>query len=137
MEKQAGRARQAFQKSAKEAGFFAYGTTKLVSPSISANDVPPKARKEEERQPDLRGKIGGGAGGGGGDEKKRHPFIEGLLETLPPAALGMPKTEWELQERQEWLQTAAGIFNLIYKASAEDTGRNVVTVVPLPPSSAK
>jgi hypothetical protein len=136
VEKQAGRARQAFQKSAKEAGFFAYGNTKLVYPSISANDPPPKAKEEEERPPDPKVPLGGNDGGGGG-EKKRHPFIEGLLETLPPAAIGMPKTEWPLQERQEWLQTAAGIFNLIYKAGAEDAGRNVVTVVPLPPSSAK
>jgi hypothetical protein len=137
VEKQAARARQAFQKSAKEAGFFTYGATKLVYPAIGANEVPPKVKEDENRLPDPKQKNGGtGNGGGGGNEKKRHPFIEGLLETLPPAELGMPKTEWSLQDRQEWLQTAAGIFNLIYKAGTEDTGRNVVTVVPLPPKSA-
>jgi hypothetical protein len=40
----------------------------------------------------------------------RHPFIEGLLQTLPE-----PHTDWPAQDRAKWLQTAANIFDLIYK----------------------
>ena len=40
----------------------------------------------------------------------RHPFIEGLLQTLPP-----PHTDWAATDRAKWLQTAANIFDLIYK----------------------
>src|SRR6476646_3426990 len=40
----------------------------------------------------------------------RHPFIEGLLKTLPE-----PETEWKSADRVKWLQTAANIFDLIYK----------------------
>ena len=130
--KQTGKARQAFQKSAKEAGFFAYGATKLVYPALGGAAVPPKVKEPEALTPDPKGKSGNG--GDGGDGKKRHPFIEGLLETLPPAALGAQKTEWSLKDRQDWLQTAAGIFNLIYKASAEDKG-GAITVSAAWPSN--
>jgi hypothetical protein len=138
--KQKERARQAFQKSAKESGFFAYGSTKLVYPSLGAGSPGKSTESVTDLGPKSGVKNGGdGGNGNGGDRKKRHPFIEGLLETLPAAVLGMEKTEWSLQGRREWLQTASGIFNLIYKGTGEDTDGYslVVTVVPLPPSSAK
>ncbi len=131
--KQTGKARQAFQKSAKEAGFFAYGTTKLIYPALGSAALSPKVKDLEEVTPDPKPKNGNGDDGG--DGKKRHPFIEGLLETLPAAVLGANKTEWSLQGRQEWLQTAAGIFNLIYVACAEDKGGSVNVSVARPPNS--
>ena len=39
-----------------------------------------------------------------------HPFVQGLLKTLPE-----PETEWPSSARVKWLQTAANIFDLIYK----------------------
>jgi hypothetical protein len=134
--KQKDKARQVFQRSAKEAGFFAYGTTKLVYPALSNGT--PKGKDKDEEKPLLEPPNNGGNGGNGGGVK-RHPFIEGLLETLPMAALGTPKVEWSLQDRREWLQTAAGIFNLIYKSNEEDAATRalVVSFIPLPPSSAK
>lgn len=126
--KQTSKARQAFQKSAKEAGFFAYGSTKLVYPALGGAAAPPKNKDAEEHPPEVKVKLGNG--GDGGDGKKRHPFIEGLLETLPPAALGLERVEWSLQGRQEWLQTAAGIFNLIYTAGIDDKSSSLsVSVV--------
>jgi hypothetical protein len=44
--------------------------------------------------------------------------IVGLLQTLPRAMFGdtgAPETEWTTQARAKWLQTAANIFDLIYK----------------------
>jgi hypothetical protein len=54
----------------------------------------------------------GGTGGSGDGEKPRHPFIEGLLKTLPDPD---SDEEWPLDKRVKWLQTAANIFDLIYK----------------------
>jgi hypothetical protein len=130
--KQKDKARQAFQRSAQQAGFFAYGTTKLVYPVLSGKDIKgapangddpnkksPKDKDEDEEEKKLKK-------GGSGEPPTYHPFIAGLLETLPPT--GVPKTEWTLQGRQDWLQTAAGIFNLIYKTSAEDKGTVTVSL---------
>jgi hypothetical protein len=50
---------------------------------------------------------GDGGGGGGGD---LHPFIRGLLETLPE-----PSTAWPIHDQVKWLETAASIFSLIYE----------------------
>lgn len=47
-----------------------------------------------------------------------HPFILGLLKTLPKPAFdenGSPETDWASPARMKWLQTAANIFDLIYK----------------------
>jgi hypothetical protein len=48
-----------------------------------------------------------------------RPFIRGLLKTLRE-----PVTEWAVAARVKWLQTAANIFDLIYKG---DGGGIVVT----------
>jgi hypothetical protein len=124
-QKQSDKARQAFQRSAQSAGFFAFGTTKLVLPSIKSSHVdttppPPPPAEEDE-------KLRRGGGNGGGNGSGLHPFVQGLLETLPPTTTAA-KAEWSLQERTDWLQTAAGIFNLIYKAADGDAGAVSVSV---------
>ncbi|WP_260703265.1 hypothetical protein [Edaphobacter flagellatus] len=122
--KQKDKARQAFQRSAKEAGFFAYGTTKLVYPVLGTLE---RVAKEKGADipldtPKIHDKKTSNSGGTGGGDL--HPFIQGLLKTLPEVA-----TEWTQQGRQQWLQTAAGIFNLIYQASADDKGTIQVAIV--------
>jgi hypothetical protein len=44
-----------------------------------------------------------------------HPFIEGLLKTLPD-----PGSDWSIGDSVKWLQAAAMLFSLIYKG---DDGR--------------
>lgn len=51
------------------------------------------------------------------EKKKRHPFIEGLLDKLPDA-----ETEWTLEGRKKWLQTASTIFDLMYTAPEDASG---------------
>jgi hypothetical protein len=98
--KQADKARQAFQRSAAEAGFFRQGQNKLVKPAItSAGETEP--RDEQERS---------GSGGGNG-QPPMHPFIEGLVKTLPAAG-----TVWPDAGQQQWLDAAKAIFKLIYPA---------------------
>ena len=48
--------------------------------------------------------------GGGGNGPTWHPFIQGLLQTLPKA-----DSEWPVSDRVKWLATAANVFDLIYK----------------------
>lgn len=106
-EKQKGRARQTFERSADQAGFFEHGKNHLVMPGAQANAEPPKQKEEDNR---VGGGGGQGGGQGGGDHSDLHPFIQGLLETLPE-----PESDWSVAARAKWLQTAANIFDLIYK----------------------
>ena len=125
--KQKDKARQVFQRSAQQAGYFAYGSNRLVRPTARALgatepkiDVPPPV----DHQADNKGRRGSGGGNGGGDDL--NPFIKGLLETLPKAG-----EDWSLSGRKDWLQTASGIFRLIYKTDASDKGEiNVTLTVP-------
>lgn len=52
----------------------------------------------------------GNGGGDGPDLSSLHPFIQGLVMKLPK-----PEDEWDIGQRIKWLQTAANIFDLIYK----------------------
>lgn len=103
--KQKATARQVFLRSAKQAGFFDLVPNKLVMPVMGA---------AYPSQPPLPVKPNGD---GGQQRVQRetesgiHPFIQGLLATLPG-----PDTEWETQARVKWLQAAAGIFDLMYKS---------------------
>lgn len=120
-QKQKDKARQVFLRSAQQAGFFAYGTTKLVYPTgIAPTGSPTKPKLEDEEHEHEKGKRGGGAGGNGGGQ---HPLIEGLLKELPE-----PKTEWAMEERKNWLEMASTIFNVIYKNSDDSRGSLRVVV---------
>ena len=96
-----------FERSAKQAGFFAHGADRLVMPAFGGRPLDGASGPEEShpRQEDP-GKHGGAGGGG----KDLHPFIAGLLRTLPE-----PETEWPIRDRVKWLRTASQIFGLIYE----------------------
>ena len=105
--KQADKARQAFERSAKRAAFFEHGNDKLVLPTrLDAGPAETKPLQDDGRFEERASKIGAGGGGGGDD---LHPFIQGLLATLPPA-----ETVWPTAKRKKWLNTAEHIFSLIY-----------------------
>jgi len=112
--KQKEAARQAFEKSANQAGFFAAGSDRLIEPIIGGG-APPINRTPPD---DGGGGNGGGNGGPaiseGPDVSGYHPFIQGLLDTIPE-----PGTNWAMEGRAKWLQAAANIFDLIYKGSGE------------------
>lgn len=101
--KQKDKARQVLQRSAEQAGYFYQGRDRLVAPIFP--DKPAQEHHSLGDQP----KPGGHGGAGGGGEY--HPFIQGLLQTLPPA-----NTEWSQADQQKWLDAAKTIFGLIYKA---------------------
>lgn len=121
-QKQKERARQIFRRSAQQAGFFQFGTDRLVLPAIKAaatvplpaggiEDLPLDETPPDKIQRRTRDS-------GGGDEL--HPFIQGLLRELPPA-----KTEWPIEKRAKWLQTAANMFDMIYLENDDDNKRSI------------
>lgn len=111
--KQKSKARQAFTKSANEAGFFSFGSNRLVLPAIKPLPKSDPVKPAKHETVDNGGSSGGG--GGGSIPPDLNPFIKGLLAELPPA-----KTEWSAEGRKNWLIGAASIFNLIYKADSAD-----------------
>ena len=110
-------ARQIMQRSARQAGYFNSGEDRLVRPRLTgagaaaetldqaAADAPPAREEESPRR------NGYSVGGGGG---QYHPFIQGLLQTLPE-----PGTLWTVEGRAAWLQAAAQNFTLIYKGEGK------------------
>ena len=112
------RARQVFQRSATQAGFFAFGTNKLVMPSIRASSTPAIITPEEEQEePEIEKKKREP------ERERRHPLIEGLLKELPE-----PQAEWTTEDRKKWLEMASTIFNVIYKDSDDSRGSLKVVV---------
>ena len=77
------------------------GRDKLIMPAGLPSEVP---RLEEPPKEKEQVKNGGGDDFGGQDA-----LIVGLFRKLPP-----PSTEWNEEDRQKWLQTAANIFDLVY-----------------------
>jgi hypothetical protein len=106
-EKQTGKARQVFERSAGQAGYFEHGKTRLVMPAVAveAEDAAPPPPPDEQTNRD-RGK----GGNGGGDIGDHDPLILGLFRKLPE-----PDEDWPASARLKWLQTPANIFDLVYK----------------------
>jgi hypothetical protein len=102
-EKQKDRARLVFERSAEQAGFFEQGNQRLVMPGVAYQPEAPRENESEKPKSEP----------GGGHEppsSELHPFIQGLIQTLPE-----PEDDWPVAGRVKWLQTAANIFDLIYK----------------------
>jgi hypothetical protein len=112
--KQKDKARQVFQRSAKQAGFFDFGTSRLIMPANIKVTAKQPEKRIENTQDDGRRKASTER------EREHHPFIEGLLEKLPVA-----DTEWKRDARAKWLQTAANIFELMYSDSDPDGTINI------------
>jgi hypothetical protein len=117
--KQTDKARQAFERSARQAGYFDSGDDRLVRPRV---DTPPHDRQPVEQAPEDvpadKPKDHGGGGGSGGRGGDHHPFIEGLLQELPAKD---EYASWTIEAQAEWLEAAAGIFKLLSKKKGKIT----------------
>jgi hypothetical protein len=102
------RARQTFERSAEQAGYFEHGKNRLVMPAVST------IREAPAPEPEEQPKTGGGGGNGGGPPSTVDPIIQGLLVRLPPSG-----SQWPVAERTLWLELLKGSFQLIYKDKDE------------------
>jgi hypothetical protein len=103
------RARQTFERSAEQAGYFEHGKNRLVMPAVAtAREAVESAPIEEKRN----GGGGGGGSNGGQPPSSVDPIIQGLLARLPASG-----AVWPEQERNLWLELLKGSFKLIYQDS--------------------
>jgi hypothetical protein len=91
--KQTGKARQAFERSAREAGFFAQGDDRLVQPRLDPPATRAAGLPDGEKPTESR------KGGGGGDDNSHDTteFMAKLLEKFPsfdPTWTDEIKTKW-------------------------------------------
>lgn len=111
--KQASRARVSLERSADSAGFFENGRDRLVKPGLrnaSALEEAPGDQSDTSMDQNNSRQSPGAVAQSQPIGNDLHPFIQGLLQSLPE-----PDSEWETADRVKWLQTAANIFDLIYK----------------------
>jgi hypothetical protein len=106
------RARQAFDRSAQQAGFFDQGgRDRLIRPPLATTASPTAAEQSErppsENAPPPERPLRNGSSGGGG---QYHPFIQGLLQSLPE-----PGTVWAIEGRAAWVKAAIQNFTLMYQ----------------------
>jgi hypothetical protein len=108
-EKQKGRARQVFERSAELAGYFEHGKNRLVMPAVvTSRDQPREESKTDQEN--------GGGNGSDGKPPEIDPIIRGLVR-LPRSG-----DVWPEQERKLWLGLLEGSFKLIYKDKDQSTG---------------
>jgi hypothetical protein len=117
--KQADKARQAFQRSATQAGYFPFGNDRLIAPQ--GPSAPPETPAVDPT--DKVKHSGGGSGGNGGNPPHNNPFIQGLLNKLPSE-----NSEWPMDARKKWLQLAISVFEVSYKAAGDDSGELTITL---------
>lgn len=116
--KQASVARQAFQRSAQQAGFFNKGGDRLVRPPTD------RAGGERESEED----VGGGSEPGSGPTESNKeepgmqadPLLASLFKRLPPPDKGFNK-----RERDDFVTALEAIFRIVYgptENKGHDTG---------------
>jgi hypothetical protein len=100
-EKQKDRARQVFERSAEQAGYFEHGKDRLVAPGIIAGQDAPEP---EDKDKDKIKRDGDGGGGGTGNS-----VLDALLNSLPKEG-----TDWPVDDRVSWLTMVAMAMNMAY-----------------------
>jgi hypothetical protein len=79
---------------------YRYRDGSIIKPGVGSTSI-------KEDQPS---KENSGNGDGPNDPPGLHPFVQGLLKELPKAG-----DVWPEDQRKLWLDTAASIFEMIYK----------------------
>ena len=97
--KQAGKARQAMERSAEQAGFFGHGDDRLVAPRFDSEPLTTRVEGSDERYgSEKRGSGGGGHRGGRGNYLPQKSVSEVLLAAFDPNEMDEPQQEavWTL-----------------------------------------
>ncbi len=123
--KQKDKARHAFDRSARAAGFFpSQAEDRLVQPVVGAAALAPTDEGGRGTAPDNGLAVDFGAATVQGSAHTQpsplpptrilNPFIEGLLDEIPKKG-----TPWTIDDQANWLQAAAQIFRILYKGDGE------------------
>jgi hypothetical protein len=110
--KQVDKARQVFERSARQAGLLDVADNRLVHPRLSRPQIGNNSRIAAESMLDVDGRYASLAAAEtslGGRFKSADPLIVGLVERLPVAG-----TAWSDAERIAWLRLASSIFDVSY-----------------------
>lgn len=109
--KQTDKARQAFDRSARQAGFYWSGPDRLVVPPLKGEipesrplDPGTPGAGQGAPNPGAQGGKGGGGSGGTGDL-----LLDALIQKLPTTG-----SEWPIDQRITWLTLIEMAFNLAY-----------------------
>ncbi|WOJ90594.1 hypothetical protein RZS28_04685 [Methylocapsa polymorpha] len=102
--KQTDKARQVFDRSAKQAGFYWAGTERLTLPVVKSK---PDTRPIEP--PSTTTHVGSGAGNGGDDDLALDPLLVELLKKIPSTG-----EQWPAAQRVRWFRTFAMNVSQIY-----------------------
>lgn len=103
-EKQKGRARQGFQRSAEQAKL---GKDRLVLPGgVSLDSTPSQSEKGRKMDTTNHAQAQ--------PNTDLNPALLALFDMLPPAG-----SAWSVEKREEWLRFAAMMFNRLYKDKLE------------------
>jgi len=106
--KQKERARQAFQKSATNAGFIDINSGRFIKPGNGPAAMPKPGDTENPRK-DTESGGGGGGGGGGGDPLGLDPLLMELLRKIPTK-----EEKWSEAKRVRWFRTFAMNVSQVY-----------------------
>ena len=100
--KQADKARQAFLRSAQQAGFFETGSDRLVKPASTGPSTRPISQTSKQAADETRPE----------EKTDLDPVIAGLIDKLPK-----PGSIWPIEQRKLWLLILENSFQLVYKES--------------------
>jgi hypothetical protein len=116
--KRGGNARLAFERSARQAGFYEHGDDRLVAPLITGKS---EETDRFESGPELEATET--ASLETPVSAQRHKLIEGLFQELPE-----PHTKWTAAEQARWLRLAASMFDVLYETDDKIVVIEVKTV---------
>lgn len=117
--KQTDKARQVFDRSAKQAGFYWAGTERLTLPVTKSR---PETKPLEQLETPIFGNGGGGSGSGGSGSELTHldPLLIELLKKIPAVSDGWPE-----KQRLRWFKTFAMNVSQIYDDDSSPVDLNI------------
>lgn len=108
------KARQIFQRSAAQAGFFAHGRERLVLPAVGSypNGETTQASASASERDEPMEHAGVAEITNPTASMALHPAVRGLFQAVPPA--GSP---WDSDDQEAWLEALRNVFRFVYKSS--------------------
>lgn len=108
-------ARQVFEKSARQAGFFNVDPDRLIEPIIGPSMGPTGPALERPPEASAETIVTGALRTITAHRTQLDSLVQGLVDRLPP-----PGEKWEHEKRAKWLRILASNFDAVYTSDDED-----------------